>query len=393
MRPVDRNARPLLRRSRGERRVTYALKILALVTLSAIALSAVLDFIGRVRSVAVIVIGAVFLTYIIHPAVRRLNAHLPLIWSILIVYLAIISIVLFGIAVVVPALYDDSQTLVRSLPALIRNEQAFVTDPHNPIVAHLPPPVRTYLATVPPQLVRLAEGYAGMAAGGVLSILLSVFGLLATLVVIPVITVYLMLEAPGLIERCVYAIPERARPGAVSLLHGIDGVLGGFIRGQLLVGATIGTCITIALLILRVKYAVLIGVAAGLFDIIPYVGAIVGFVPSVLLALVNQGWQHAALVAVVFALIFQAEGHFISPKIVSDTVGLSPLTVIVAILIGADLLGIAGMFLAVPIAGVLRVILVHAVPALLGPPSPPAPPAGELPATVPPRARVGAKTR
>ena len=117
------------------------------------------------------------------------------------------------------------------------------------------------------------------------------------------------------------------------------------------------------LLLTHVKYAVLIAVLAGLLDIIPYVGAVVAFVPSVLIALFTGGWAHAALVAGLFIVIFQLEGHFIAPNIVSESVGLTPLTVIVAILIGAELLGVAGMFIAVPVAGVLRVLILHALPA------------------------------
>ncbi|MBD5655009.1 MAG: AI-2E family transporter [Candidatus Eremiobacteraeota bacterium] len=352
----------IVRRSRGERRVTYALKVLALISLVAVMLSAVLAFIGRIPSVAVIVIGAVFFTYVIYPLVRRLNARLPLIWSIVVVYAGIIAIVAFGAAVVVPALADDTQSLVKSMPEIVHRAQTFFSDPHNPIVAHLPGPLRTYLAGVPPQLAHVAETYAGDAAARVFGLLLSVVGVLATVVVIPVISVYLMIEAPDLIRALLRVLPVNAQPKAASVLSELDKVFGGFIRGQLTVGATIGACITIALLILHVKYAVLIGVTAGLFDIIPYVGAVVGFVPSVTLAFLNDGWQHALVVALVFVAIFQAEGHFIAPKIVSDSVGLSPLMVIVAILIGGELLGIAGMFLAVPIAAALRVIALQALP-------------------------------
>jgi predicted PurR-regulated permease PerM len=384
--------RPAARRSRAERRVTFALKILLLIALTALMLSAVLDFIGRIQSVAVVVVGAVFFTYAIYPLVRRLNARVPLLWSILLVYLGIVVVVALGVSFVVPALYADSQSLVRSSPQIVQNAQTFISNPHNPLIARLPENVRAYLATVPPQLAKVGQAYAATGAAGVFALLLSVFGLLATVVVIPVISVYLMIEAPGLIQAGLRVLPARARPETVALLHDVDKVLGGFIRGQLTVGATIGACIAIALLILHVKYAVLIGVVAGIFDVIPYVGALVGFVPSVSLALFNDGWQHALIVAVVFALIFQAEGHFIAPKIVSDSVGLSPLMVIVAILIGADLGGIAGMFLAVPVAAVLRVVILHAVPGLRPPAPPIVPPApAPAPAARPAKKAEGAR--
>jgi predicted PurR-regulated permease PerM len=354
--------RPLVPRSRGERRVTYALKVLALIVLSAVILSAILDFIGRIPSVAVIIIGAIFFTYLIYPAVRWLNTRMPLVWSIVVVYIAIAAIAVIGVSTIVPALYEQGQTLVKSTPAIVHNAQTFFEDPNNPIIARLPGSAREYLATVPAELATMAEKYGGDAAGRVVTLALSVVGLVATVVVIPVLSVYLLFEATALNAWFMRALPERARPKAKAIVDDLDRVFGGFIRGQLLVGAVIGAFITVALLILHVKYALLIGVVAGIFDVIPFVGAFVGAVPAVALAFFNDGWQHALIVAIVFLAIFQAEGHFIAPRIVSESVGLSPLTVIVAILIGGELHGIGGMFLAVPIAAALRVVLIHALP-------------------------------
>ena len=206
---------------------------------------------------------------------------------------------------------------------------------------------------------------------------------------IPVLSVYLLFEAPDLMRVAITAIPPRARPKSLAVLHDLDKVLGGFIRGQFLVGATIGTLITIVLLIFKVKYGLLIGVAAGLFDIIPYVGALVAFVPATLIALFNDGWQHALIIAILFVVIFQLEGHFVAPRIVSESVGLSPLLVIVAILIGGELAGIGGMFLAVPIAGILKVLAEHTMPQYAPAELSPAPPPVTVP-EVPAKRRAGA---
>ena len=350
------------RRSRAERRVTYALKVLALVALAAVMLFAVLQFVGRIGSVAVIVFGAVFFTYAIYPLVKRLNKFVPLGWSIAIVYLGIAALAAFAFAFVVPALYDDVQSLAHAMPSIVASIQGQLVDPKNPLVQRLPEPARDYLAKVPQQLVAFGERYGAEGASRVLNFLLSIFALVATVVIIPVLSIYLMIEEKSLIAGFMRVLPEKWRPEAASILRDLDSVLGGFIRGQILVGIVIGAFITVALLVLHVKYAVLIGVAGGIGDIIPYVGAFVGFVPAVILAFVNDGWQHALVVTIVFVVIFQLEGHFIAPKIVSDSVGLSPLTVIVAILIGGELLGVLGMFVAVPVAGILRVALLHALP-------------------------------
>ncbi len=378
--------------------MTYALKVLALVSLAALVLSAILNFVGRIGSVAVILVGAVFFTYAIYPIVRRLSGRMPLVWSIALVYVAIAAIAGFAISFVLPALADDVQSLARATPTLVHNAQDTLGNPRDPFVRHLPPVARDYLTKVPEQVAALAQRYGTEAASRVVTLLLSMVALIATVVVIPVMSVYLMLEAPNMLATALRVVPPKWRPEAASLLHDLDRVLGGFIRGQILVGVVIGSCITIALLFLHVKYAVLIGVAAGIFDVIPYVGALVGFVPAVLLALFNDGWQHALVVALVFVVIFQLEGHFIAPKIVSDSVGLSPLMVIVAILIGGELLGIAGMFVAVPIAGALRVILLHALPRAGVPEVPPVPPPGSpalaraAAAPAPPKKAQGVRT-
>ncbi len=356
-------------RSRTERRLTVALKLLALIVLAAISLRGVLGFIGHIRSVAIVLTGAVFFTYLIYPAVRRLNSRLPLAWSILVVYLGLAVVAVLGLSFVVPPLVAETQAIVAATPQNVARAQAFINDPDNVLVARLPAPVHAYLAAELPEVLKAGERYAAAQASSALVFVLSAFALIATVVVIPIVSIYLMIEAPDLLGGFMRLVPPRARPATTRVLHDLDRVLGGFIRGQVVVGLVIGTTITVVLLLMHVRYAVLIGVVAGIFDIIPFVGSLVAFVPSVALAL-QDGWQHALIVALLIVGIFQAEGHFIQPKIVSDSVGLSPLTVIVAILIGAELLGIAGMLIAVPIAAMLRVLVQDLAPAYPEPASP-----------------------
>jgi predicted PurR-regulated permease PerM len=373
---------PLRRpRSQAERLATHWLKILLLIVLGATILSAVFDFFGRVRSFTIIMIGAIFFTYVVFPMVRVLARRMPAIVAILIVYAGLAVVAALAFAFLVPALANDAQALVKAYPGIVRNAQAYINDPANPVRAHLPPGAREYLSGLPLQLGALAQQYAGGAAAGVLTILLSTVALIATVVVIPVISAYLMLENEALTARAMSAIPPAARPKVTAIVHDFDVLLGGFIRGQFLVGAIVGALITLALLVTHVKYAVLIGVVAGLLNIIPFVGAIVGFVPAVLLALFNDGWQQALIVAACFVGINQLEGHVIAPRVVSESVGLSPLMVIVAILIGGELGGLGGMFLAVPVAGVLRVLAAHLIPRY---PLPGDQALAEIPAPVPP---------
>jgi predicted PurR-regulated permease PerM len=101
---------------------------------------------------------------------------------------------------------------------------------------------------------------------------------------------------------------------------------------------------------------VLLGLVAAIGDLVPYVGAIIAFLPAFLSALINHGLVNAMLVLVAFVAIFGLEGHFIAPNIVSKTVKLSPFVVMLALLIGGDLGGLFGVLIAIPITGILRVL-------------------------------------
>lgn len=149
----------------------------------------------------------------------------------------------------------------------------------------------------------------------------------------------------------------------MGLLADIDGVIGGFIRGQLIVALFVGVLITLALLFLRVPYAYLFGLLAFFGDLIPYVGAVLAFLPAFLSALLTNGWVNALLVAVAFLAIYEVEGHLIAPIVVGRQVRLSAFAVIVAILIGGELAGLFGVLVAVPVAGAIRVVLARVLEA------------------------------
>jgi predicted PurR-regulated permease PerM len=184
----------------------------------------------------------------------------------------------------------------------------------------------------------------------------------ATLVIIPVLTAYMLLEASDVRRQILGLFAPKHRAKANTMIDELDKVVGGFIRGQLIDGAIVGTMIFVMLMILHVPYALLIGVSAGLLNFIPYAGAVIGFVPSVLLALAYNGPTNALLVAIFFAVIQQIDGNFVAPRVLKDAVGLSPLYIIVSILVGSELFGLVGTFLAVPVAAMLRVLREQLLP-------------------------------
>ncbi len=152
-------------------------------------------------------------------------------------------------------------------------------------------------------------------------------------------------------------VPNRYFEMTLIILHKTGTQLGRYIRGQLLVASIVGSLSIFALYLLEIKYAFFIGAMAGLANMIPYFGPIVGAVPAIIMALIhNDGsLEIVAVVAVAFATIQLFENIFVSPFIVSKSVELHPLTVIIVILIGGQLVGIFGMLLAVPTASIIKV--------------------------------------
>ena len=349
-------------RRNTEARVTYALKILTLIILAAVILTGIVSFLLRVQAVAIILIGAIFFAYLLYPLVRLFEQRMPRGAAIGIVYLFVILLIGSFVAVIVPPLLENVKQFVTDFPKLLEQIKAAITDPHTPLLGRLAPGIRDFLANFSTQVGTYVETYGTQVASQTLTILLSTAGILATMIAIPVVAAYLLIDSEGMKRRFLMLIPITWRPKAQAISVDLEKVMGGFIRGQLIVAAIIGVAIAVMLTLFHVKYGLLIGITAGVLDLIPYVGAVVAFVPAVTIALFTGGAGHAAAVAIAFVVIFQLEGHFISPTIVSESVGLTPFMVIVAILIGAELGGIAGMFIAVPIAGMLRVLVLHAVP-------------------------------
>ena len=337
------------------------IKALALIVLAAVVLLGFLEFLGRVHTVATITIAAIFLCYVIYPAVSRLNRRLPVWASLLIVYAVLIALAATALSFIVPALSDNVKQFIHDAPVLVHNTQDALTNPNNPFLARLPSAARTFIAALPAELVSWLNRYGGEAATRFFSVAASILGILAIFVVVPVVAIYILIDKDAMHATLISVIPAQSRPKFLKILQEINSVVGGFIRGQLLVAIIVGILITIMLTLLHVRYALLIGVVAGLLEVIPYLGAFVGAAPAVIISLVTNGPGNAALVVLGFVVINQLEGHLISPFVVGESVGLAPLAIVLALLTGGELFGLPGLIVAVPVAGIIKVLFVNLV--------------------------------
>jgi predicted PurR-regulated permease PerM len=267
-----------------------------------------------------------------------------------------------AVYLLLPTMIAQAQQLAADIPAMRRVLDAYLSTTHNPIITHFPPALREYASKVPAQVGAELRHLTASMTSHVMPALLSLVTVAALSLAIPVVSIYMLAESATIKRFFARMIPAPRRELARDVLADIDSVIGGFVRGQLIVAGVVAAMAIVALFVLHVPYALLIGAWAGIADIVPYVGPFAGGIPAVLIALFANGWPNAVLVIVAFTIINQIEAHLLGPRIVSSTVKLTPLAVIFALLIGAHVLGFLGLLIAVPIAGIIHAILVRMFP-------------------------------
>jgi predicted PurR-regulated permease PerM len=195
---------------------------------------------------------------------------------------------------------------------------------------------------------------------------LGVTGFLLSLVMVPIYLFFLLKESPGIEKRWREYLPLRNSPlktEVAAVLEQINKYVIAYFRGQLLVCLIDGTLIGIALYFTGLNFAPLIGLLVVILTMIPYIGIILCWVPAVLIAAGQWGdWTHPLIVTGVFVVVQNLEAIFVAPKIVGNSVGLHPMTVIVSIFIWGLLIGgLLGPILAVPLTATVKVILARYV--------------------------------
>jgi predicted PurR-regulated permease PerM len=179
-----------------------------------------------------------------------------------------------------------------------------------------------------------------------------------SLFLIPFMTFFMLKDGRRLKKSFIQTLPNRYFEMTINLIHKIDGQLGSFIRGQMLVSLCIGILSITALAILRVPYFLIIGAAAGVANLIPYFGPIVGAVPAIILNVIDKGSLNAALVVILaFLAIRMIDDTLVSPNILGRSLEIHPLLVIIVIFIGGEMFGIMGLLLCIPVTGIIKVTI------------------------------------
>jgi predicted PurR-regulated permease PerM len=241
-----------------------------------------------------------------------------------------------------------SQKVVSTLSDSINNPSQLVREAQNQIKTNVPS-VNFGVG----DLVNSLQEISSNVSNGFIKIVSSVFGGLLSFVLIVVLSFYFLVQEDGVANFLRLITPIKNEKYIVDLWKRSQRKIGQWMQGQLLLGVIVGVLVYLGLMILGIKNALLFAVLAGCLEIIPVFGPILSAIPAIIMAFVGGGVTSAILVLSLFVIIQQFENHLIYPLVVNKVVGVSPIIVILALIIGAKLAGFLGVVLSVPMVSAL----------------------------------------
>jgi predicted PurR-regulated permease PerM len=302
------------------------------------------------HSIIMLIIGALF-AYALVPAVRFLDKYIPRFLALILVYVG----VLFFLGIVT---YSITATAIEQFVSL-SNYVAILLGPKGSQT--IAPYMETlkHIGITSNQMEQIRQQLTVQVehiSNSIIPFLSSFFSSLFDLLLVAVISIYLLIDGEKLKVWLKKNVPNENQGDLHFVLNTFERVVGGYIRGQIILALIIGVLVTIGMLIFHVPYAILLGVIAFIFEFIPIIGVFISGAICVLLAF-TQGWVVALLVLIYFIVIHVIEGDILGPRIVGKALGLHPLISILALVAGSELFGMIGALLAAPVAGLAQALI------------------------------------
>ena len=333
-----------------------------LMALAAVALIAGLGvFFARIPRTVTVFLIAAFIAFGAIPLVRRLEMRLPRAAAIGLVYLALLGILVVLAVVVIPVTYAQVVSLLLHAPDYVTASQALVARADRTLQARLGsrvllPSVDVVQAAVGSRVAGVLSGALDSAGGFVLGTINVLFIGVSALI----LSVFFVARAPLFGNSLLEFVPPRKREQTQRLFAEIASIFGHFVAGQAFLCAIVGVVVWLTLWPLQFHFALLVAVICGLGYAVPFVGMIVAQLFAALLA-VPQGTGMVVSVTVVIFVLARIADSVLVPKVMSDSVGVSPVGVMFAVFAGGELFGIPGLLLGIPAAALIKVLFKYFV--------------------------------
>jgi predicted PurR-regulated permease PerM len=299
------------------------------------------------RDILVMLFAVFIVVAALNPIIERWQLHMSRGLAVTFLYVILAAIIAFISYLLIPTFFHQLNDLVAALPNIISRAQPLFDSLHTSHYPHLLE-----------QAVNSVSGAASNLSGNILQRTYGLVGSLVTVLTGFVLSFYLLLEERNAKDFFNQILPQNRYDAVYETVSKISDRMGSWVRGQLLLMAIIGVSNLVIYIILGVHAPLALAVWAGLSELIPVAGPVLGVIPPLVVSLTSGNYVQALFVIIFgYFLLQQFEAHFVVPKVMGRAVGLSPVLVIIALLIGIKLMGITGALLAIPTAAVVSVIV------------------------------------
>ena len=340
-----------------DRIVRWGIFCAALAAIVGVVISAFMFLIWPLRVIFAPVALALVVVYLLNPLVNQLQRRgIRRGLAVALIYAAFVAVVTTALSFLIPLIARQIGGFIENLPTYVQDVTNWVND----FAAKRGWDFRIDLTTekVQQYVTDNRDTIIGV-LGGVRSFAFGLLHILITLVIGIILSIYILLDLPKIQRSFRAMLPEDRRDEVAGLLEKIGGALGGFFRGQLLVALFVGVASAVGLTIVGIPFAVVVGLIAGIFNLVPLIGPFIGAIPAVILALLSDQPSDAIWAGVVLLGVQQIDNHIISPNVMGRTVKLHPITVMLALLAAGSLVGIFGMLLIIPIIAAVKAVAQH----------------------------------
>lgn len=308
-------------------------------------------FAFELRGLILIILSSVVIASVIEPGTRWfVKRGFQRVWAAVLMYLAIAGFITATVLFVIPPLYKETVSAINNLPKHIKT-----IDILSPIHKGTYNSVKTFFPDLPAtvsvgDLTSLFTGTISDFSGGIFDTIAGFFGGIISIVLVIVISFYLSVRDDGVGEFLSIVTPLTHERYVKGLWQRSQNKIGKWMQGQILLGLTIGVVTYLALLLVGIPHPLLLAFLAGVFELIPIIGLTLSVIPAFLLAMLDGGLGLGLIVVAIYIVIQQIESHLVYPLVVKKVIGVPPLLVIIALVAGAQLAGLVGALLAVPIS-------------------------------------------
>ena len=312
-----------------------------------------------------------FLFYLLNPLVNLLmkikvkNHQVSRTFAVAIVFLLLIAIIVSALSFLIPNILNQVEQLIQNMPEYIKSFQRFLTKVLQQ--KNLPPwivdltkdvDINAYTKEIEESLSGFAKNFMMSITSSIGSIIGMVTSVTVTIVTVPFMLFYMLKDGHKLVPTITGVFSEKQANRIGELLEKMSETISKYISGQAIECLFVGTCTAIGYGIVGVPFALLIGIFAGITNMIPYIGPYIGLLPALILALSNSVRQ-TILVIIVCVVVQQIDGNLIYPNVIGKSLDIHPLTIIIILLVAGNLAGLLGMLLAVPVYAVIKVIVIY----------------------------------